>query len=281
MINLLKRYERKQGQEEKEEIMSMASHNLARSHIMDLCDASKLSDTKSMNFLLMCGEEVNKKKTIYGIFPLLEASKAFADKTGTLEPVNMLLKSGANINEQDTNGWTVLHHASAMGNRTIVEKLVKEREKNKLNINIFTNKRYHALHLAAMRNHSEIIEVLLTGEAKVDVRDWDERTPLHHAAKKGAVQALNTLLEHKASLNAIDIRKMNALHFAASGSNSFFIQIIQPASKSFLTQILIKMNSGMHEIRKGNFQKIFVLTPNFFGIFLLLVGKVILIPFAN
>jgi hypothetical protein len=154
MINLLKRYEGKQGQEDKEEIMSMASHNLARSHIMDLCDASKLSDTKSMNFLLMCGEEVNKKKTIYGTFPLLEASKAFADKTCTLEPVNMLLKSGANINEQDTNGWTVLHHACAMGNRTIVEKLVKEREKNKLNINIFTNKRYHALHLAAMRNHS-------------------------------------------------------------------------------------------------------------------------------
>jgi hypothetical protein len=36
--------------------MKAANHNLARSLIIDLCDASKLADVKPMNFLLSCGE---------------------------------------------------------------------------------------------------------------------------------------------------------------------------------------------------------------------------------
>lgn len=63
-----------------------------------------------MNFLLSCGEEINKKKTIFGTFPLLEAVKAF-EKSKNLDPLQMLITSGANLNEQDTNGWTILHHA--------------------------------------------------------------------------------------------------------------------------------------------------------------------------
>lgn len=52
-------------------MIKIANHNLARSHIMDLCEASKVADPKKMNFLLSCGEEINKKKTIFGTFALL------------------------------------------------------------------------------------------------------------------------------------------------------------------------------------------------------------------
>jgi len=38
---------------------------------MDLCDASKEADSKTINFLLSCGEDINKKKTIFGTFALL------------------------------------------------------------------------------------------------------------------------------------------------------------------------------------------------------------------
>ena len=60
--------------------MKAAENNLARSHIIDLCSASKLSDTKTLNFLLSCGEEVNKKKSIFGTFALLEAVKYFSEE---------------------------------------------------------------------------------------------------------------------------------------------------------------------------------------------------------
>jgi ankyrin repeat protein len=83
---------------------------------MDLCDASKEADSKNMSFLLSCGEAINKKKTIFGTFALLEAIKSF-EKNRNIELVRTLILSGADINEQDTNGWTVLHHACERGLR--------------------------------------------------------------------------------------------------------------------------------------------------------------------
>ena len=63
--------------------MKVANHNLARSLIIDLCDASKLSDVKPMNFLLSCGEQINKKKSIFGTFPLIYIILIYAtQKTG-------------------------------------------------------------------------------------------------------------------------------------------------------------------------------------------------------
>ena len=79
IINLLRKWENSNSRkgQDKEDLIKIASNNLARSHIMDLCEASKEADPKKMNFLLSCGEEINKKKTIFGIFPLLEAVKSF------------------------------------------------------------------------------------------------------------------------------------------------------------------------------------------------------------
>ena len=71
MINLLQKYAPAPKVEEKQEIMKVAENNLARSHIIDLCEASHLADIKPLNFLISCGEEVNGKKTIFGTFALI------------------------------------------------------------------------------------------------------------------------------------------------------------------------------------------------------------------
>ena len=73
ILNLIRKVQtpKHKKAEDKEDLIKIANHNLARSHIMDLCDASKQSDSKNMNFLLACGEAINKKKTIFGTFALL------------------------------------------------------------------------------------------------------------------------------------------------------------------------------------------------------------------
>jgi hypothetical protein len=56
-----------------------------------------------------------------------------------------------------------------------------------------TNKNYHGLHLAAMNNHADTIDFLLTSptakklEINVNACDIDECTMLHHAAKRGSL----------------------------------------------------------------------------------------------
>lgn len=73
IINLLRKWESQASKklQDTEDLIKVANHNLARSHILDLCEASKLADSRKMNFLLSCGEEINKKKTIFGTFALL------------------------------------------------------------------------------------------------------------------------------------------------------------------------------------------------------------------
>jgi ankyrin repeat protein len=95
-------------------------------------------------------------------------------------------------------------------------------EETKLKINKVTNKRYHALHLAAMENHSDVV-VQLMGYSKtkvnINVADWDGCTALMHAAKKGSLTVLKTLLNLKANIYAQDARDMTALHHAAFTCN--------------------------------------------------------------
>lgn len=100
------------------------------------------------------------------------------------------------MNEQDTNGWTVLHHACEKGMKEIIVEIFKIWEEGKtkrISVNKLTNKNYHILHLAAMNNHPGIIEYLLTSPTanKLDINgsavDGDECTILHHAARKGSL----------------------------------------------------------------------------------------------
>lgn len=76
----------------------------------------------------------------------------------------------------------------------------------RIGINKMTNKNYHILHLAAMNNHPEIIEFLLTSptakklEINSNAVDGDECSVLHHAARKGSLSALKKILEHNPAL---------------------------------------------------------------------------------
>lgn len=177
-----------------------------------------------MNFLLSCGEEINKKKTIFGTFPLLEAVKAFQENKN-LDPLQMLITSGANLNEQDTNGWTILHHACERGLTEVLDlvlKLWQEGKTKKVQLNKVTNKNYHILHIAAMSNNHSVIDFLLTSPLarKLDIDqnavDGDRCTMLHHAARRGAKNALEKILQRSPELlYETDIRSNTALHYAA------------------------------------------------------------------
>jgi len=74
--------------------------------------------------------------------------------------MQLLVLSGADINEQDTNGWTAMHHACDKGLKEVLAALFAIWEEGKCMrpaLNKMTNKNYHMLHLAAMGNHSETI----------------------------------------------------------------------------------------------------------------------------
>ena len=99
----------------KAEIIQCATNDPTRRQITDLCKASGSGDKSSLNLLINCGQEVNHKQTIYGLTPLYE-SVVYTGEKGSLDSVNLLLDSGADVEMQDVNGWTSLHKACEKGN---------------------------------------------------------------------------------------------------------------------------------------------------------------------
>ena len=80
-----------------------------------------------------------------------------------------LIKSGANPNTQDNNGWTPLHEV-------------------------------------AQRNHVDLLSLLLDAGANPNVPGGDDKyTPLHDAVEAGHVEIVKLLIERGADKNARDI----------------------------------------------------------------------------
>merc|ERR1712190_518091 len=76
-----------------------------------------------------------------------------------------------------------------------------------------------ALHFAASKGHTNVVESLLASGAKRSVRDKRGGTPLHRAAGVGHEKVLRMLLEAKAEIKAKDSTGDNALHCAINGQH--------------------------------------------------------------
>jgi ankyrin repeat protein len=71
------------------------------------------------------------------------------------------------------------------------------------------------IHLACLLEDQNLILKCLSEGEKINVRDTDERTPLHIAARGGHVECVKLCLRMKAKINKTDKRGRTALHYAA------------------------------------------------------------------
>ena len=70
---------------------------------------------------------------------------------------------------------------------------------------------------AATNGHLSAVNALIAGGATVDVRDENEYTPLHWAARRDHVAVVNALIAGKADVDARDENDRTPLHWSASG----------------------------------------------------------------
>ena len=85
-----------------------------------------------------------------------------------------LTSSDCDVNVEDRNGDTPLIDAASEGNYMAMGKLLKGKKQN-LN-------GQSALHKAAEKGHTSSVEMLIQNNAKIDIKDNAEDTPLHKVA---------------------------------------------------------------------------------------------------
>ncbi|TET06575.1 hypothetical protein E3J79_01365, partial [Candidatus Dependentiae bacterium] len=136
-----------------------------------------------------------------------------AVKDSNLEQVQKLFAAGVDdVNVADDYGYTPLHLAVIKGHEPIIELLLEKGA----NVNVVNQFCYTPLHLAVIKgNHTIVTLLFVKGKgAKVNVVDWFSDTPLHCATKKNHKVITAFLLDVGANINAVNKNGWTQLHGA-------------------------------------------------------------------
>ncbi len=177
------------------------------------------SDPVKAKLLIDAGADVNAVSGI-GRTPLIVAASVPRNSA----TVAMLLEHGADWKAADKMGKNSLLAAALAGNLDVVRMLVERGA----DVNYNPAPGGAPLHFAAANRDTAMIKYLLAHGASVDARlnfalparygkiALDKVTPLMFASSYGPVDAVRTLLDAGADVNAKDIRGMTPLMFAVS-----------------------------------------------------------------
>ncbi len=111
--------------------------------------------------------------------------------------VEELLKHSADINMQDSDGWSALMMSTYRGHLPIVEELLKHRA----DINMHDKDGWSALMMSAYQGHLPIVEELLKCSADINMPDSGGWNALIMSAYQGHLPIVQELLKHSADIH--------------------------------------------------------------------------------
>ncbi|KAK7899422.1 hypothetical protein WMY93_020275 [Mugilogobius chulae] len=171
-----------------------------------------------VELLLNSGSRVNQEGC-HGRCPLHEASKL-----GNTTLVNLLLKSGARPDPRSHYGLTPLALAAQGGHLGVIERLLQRGA----DVLSQANDEASILFEASASGDPEVIRLLLEHGADPDVPKHTGHLPIHRAAHRGHLQAVQLLIP-VTSMSEVEDSGMSPLHSAAAGGHTHCIQALLEA----------------------------------------------------
>ncbi|KAM7151467.1 caskin-1 isoform 3-T3 [Macrochelys suwanniensis] len=105
-----------------------------------------------------------------------------------------------NVNFQDTDGFSALHHAALNGNTELISLLLEAQAA----VDIKDNKGMRPLHYAAWQGKKEPMKMVLKAGSAVNVQSDEGQIPLHLAAQHGHYDVSEMLLQHQSNPCIVD-----------------------------------------------------------------------------
>ncbi|XP_028417232.1 uncharacterized protein LOC114541516 [Dendronephthya gigantea] len=153
-------------------------------------------------------------------FPDDYRSLQSAIQSQSFEIVEYFVKSGANVNGNDSDGETVLHYAVSKVLHYAVSKgtleMVKYLVENGADVNGKDTKGWTVLHYAVTECTMDIVNYLVENGADVIGKTTNGWTVLHDAVTKGTLEMAEYLVENGADVNGNDTDGWTVLHNAVT-----------------------------------------------------------------
>ena len=144
--------------------------------------------------------------------PLMRASKK-----GLVNVVTLLIEHGANVELQDENGKTALHHA--VHSCDVLSCLIR----NGADVNACKSMNCTPLMIASSKGYMNAVTLLLECGANMDQQDKNGETALHYAVKGNSSEVAHKLL----SLGASQLCNNQGLTPLLSASNKCAISVVE------------------------------------------------------
>ncbi|XP_017339370.1 caskin-2 isoform X2 [Ictalurus punctatus] len=137
---------------------------------------------------------------------------------------NKLLSSTKklNINYQDTDGFSALHHAALTGTTDLLSLLLDAQA----TVDIKDRNGMRPLHYAAWQGKADSVLMLLRAGASVNGASQDGQIPLHLAAQYGHYDVSEMLLQHQSNACTVNKAKKTPLDLACEFGRLKVVQLL-------------------------------------------------------
>ncbi|CAM9820487.1 unnamed protein product [Pylaiella littoralis] len=136
---------------------------------------------------------------------------------GNEEFAELLVSKGASASHRDTAGASVLVHAAHARMPKLVKALLAAGATAGVEVDAASDEGVTALIAAAIKGHSEIVEMLLEAKCDQDAADKDGTNALMAAASNGHLESATLLVKAGAALDKQNSDGHSALMFAYNG----------------------------------------------------------------
>ncbi|KAF4092293.1 hypothetical protein AMELA_G00019180 [Ameiurus melas] len=127
-----------------------------------------------------------------------------------------------NVNFQDTDGFSALHHAALNGNLELISLLLDSQAM----VDIRDQKGMRPLHYAAWQGKSEPMKMLLKSGSSVNTQSDEGQIPLHLAAQHGHYDVSEMLLQHQSNPCIMDNAGKTPLDLACEFGRVGVVQLL-------------------------------------------------------
>ncbi|KAM7372685.1 hypothetical protein PAMP_009834 [Pampus punctatissimus] len=127
-----------------------------------------------------------------------------------------------NVNFQDTDGFSPLHHASLNGNLELISLLLESQAA----VDIRDQKGMRPLHYAAWQGKAEPMKMLLKSGSSVNGQSDEGQIPLHLSAQHGHYDVSEMLLQHQSNPCIVDNAGKTPLDLACEFGRVGVVQLL-------------------------------------------------------